>query len=100
MMMSTARIAAGSILRETMSQVSQLSPELARGVLQLARALSAAARNWTLYPPEHPTLAQSLTRLGDAIRDRARGGVFALGVTPETLVVDGAAADRSQTANA
>jgi hypothetical protein len=98
MMMSTARIAAGSILRETMSQVSQLSPELARGVLQLARALGAAMRNWTLYPPEHPTIAQTLARLGEAIHQTSMGSIFSLGVTPETLLVEGAAADRSQTA--
>src|SRR5262249_13457107 len=54
---------AGSILREHMSQVSQLSPELARGVLQLAQALLAAARTWTLYPPEHPAVALSARRL-------------------------------------
>jgi hypothetical protein len=72
-MMSTARIRAGSILRESMTQASQLSPELARGLLQLARALLAAARNWTLYPPEHPTVAASVTRLSDAIRQSTLG---------------------------
>ena len=49
-----------------MAQVSQLSPELTRGLLQLARALLAAARNWTLYPPEHPTVAASVSRLQDS----------------------------------
>src|SRR2546430_7846707 len=29
---------------------------LFRSLLQLARALLAAARNWTLYPPDHPTV--------------------------------------------
>ena len=81
-----------------MSQVSQLSPELARGVLQLARALGAAMRNWTLYPPEHPTIAQTLARLGEAIHQTSMGSIFSLGVTPETLLVEGAAADRSQSA--
>ncbi len=41
-----------------MSQVSQLSPELSRGLLQMARALLVAVRNWTLYPPEHPAVAR------------------------------------------
>ena len=63
-----------------MSQVSQLSPELARGVLQLARALGAAMRNWTLYPPEHPTIAQTLARLGEAIHQTSMGSIFSLGV--------------------
>ena len=46
-----------------MSQVSQLSPELARGLLHMARALLVAARNWTLYPPEHPAVGASVERL-------------------------------------
>src|SRR6185312_13392999 len=95
MMMSTARIGAGSILRESMSQVSQLSPELARGLLQLARALLVAARNWTLYPPEHPTVAASVSRLCDAIRESSLGAIFSIGITPETLMIEGAAADAS-----
>ncbi len=79
-----------------MSQVSQLSPELARGVLQLARALLAAARNWTLYPAEHPTVAASVSRLADAIRQSSMGSIFSLGVTPETLMVAGTPADPGQ----
>jgi hypothetical protein len=95
-MMSTARIRAGSILRESMSQASQLSPELARGLLQLARALLAAARNWTLYPPEHPTVVASVARLSDTIRQSTLGAIFSLGVTPETLMVESTPADASQ----
>jgi hypothetical protein len=79
-----------------MSQVSQLSPELGRGVLQLARAIGAATRNWALYPPEHPAVGQSLARLGDAIREACGGSIFAIGVTPETLLVEGSPADRTQ----
>src|SRR6476646_10589628 len=96
MMMSTARIRAGSILRESMSQASQLSPELARGLLQLARALLVAARNWTLYPPEHPTVRSSIDRLSDAIRTSSLGAAFAIGITPDTLMIEGAPADASQ----
>ena len=81
-----------------MSQVSPLSPDLARGVLLLARALAAAVRNWTLYPPEHPTIAQSIARLADAIRETAQGSIFSLGITPDTLLVEGVAADRGQSA--
>src|SRR6266849_8284955 len=105
MMMSTARKSplsaerdpAGSILRESMAQVSQLSPELASGVLQLARALLAAARNWTLYPREHPSVGQSIARLSEAVRQTSGGAVFSLAVTPDTLLVEGAPADRTQT---
>ncbi len=79
-----------------MSQASQLSPELARGLLQLARALLAAVRNWTLYPPEHPTVGASVSRLADAIRQSSLGSVFSLGVTPETLLIEGTPADTGQ----
>src|SRR5438046_8998115 len=80
-----------------MAQVSQLSPELTRGLLQLARALLAAARNWTLYPPEHPTVASSVARLGAAIQEASGGGAFAIGVTPDALMIEGAKADSAQT---
>jgi HEAT repeat protein len=79
-----------------MSQVSQLSPELARGLLQLARALLVAARNWTLYPPEHPTVGSSIARLAEAIRQSSGGAIFAIGVTPDTLMIDTTLADTSQ----
>jgi HEAT repeat protein len=81
-----------------MSQTSQLSPELARGVLHLARAVLTATRNWTLYPPDHPAVEQSVSRLTDAVCQTASGGIFSIGVTPDTLLVEGAPADRSQTA--
>ena len=80
-----------------MSQVSQLSPELTRGLLQMARALLVAVRNWTLYPPEHPTVIASVERFGAAVRDSTFGAAFAIGVTPETLMIEGAAADASAT---
>ncbi|MBZ5557390.1 MAG: HEAT repeat domain-containing protein [Acidobacteriia bacterium] len=79
-----------------MSQASQLSPELARGVLQLARSLVAAMRNWTLYPPEHPAVGQSVSRLAQTVRETLAGGAFSLGVTPTTLMVGDAPADQTQ----
>jgi hypothetical protein len=79
-----------------MPQVSQLSPDLARGLLQLARALVVAARNWSLYPPEHPSVGVSVNRLRDAIRESSFGAVFSIGITPETLMIEGAPADARQ----
>ena len=79
-----------------MSQVSQLSPELTRGLLHMARALLAAVRNWTLYPPEHPTVRASVDRFGAAIRESSLGAAFAIGVTPDTLLIEGTSADASQ----
>ena len=79
-----------------MSQASQLSPELARGLLQLARALLAAVRNWTLYPPDHPTVRASVERLSDAIQQTTAGAIFSIGITPQTLLIEGASADAGQ----
>ena len=81
-----------------MPQAPQLSPELATGVLQLARSVLAAARNWTMYPPDHPAVEQSVSRLTRAVSEAASGAIFSLAVTPDTLLVEGAPADRSQTA--
>lgn len=66
-------------------------------MLQLARALLVAARNWSLYPPEHPTVGASVGRLCDAIRESSLGTVFSIGVTPDTLLVEGTPADSKQT---
>ena len=66
-----------------------LSPELTRQSIALARALSAAARNWALYPPEHPAAVASLTRLSEAISQSVAGAAFTFGVTPKTLLVAG-----------
>lgn len=79
-----------------MSQASQLSPELARGLLQLARGLLAATRNWTLYPPDHPTVKASVARLSDAIKQTTGGTIFSIGITPETLLIEDAKADQTQ----
>jgi HEAT repeat protein len=78
-----------------MAQAPQLSSELARGVLQWARALLAAARATTLYPPEHPAVGQALARLVDAVPQTSAGAIFSIGITPETLLVEGAPADAS-----
>ena len=79
-----------------MSQVSELSPELTRGLLHMARALLAAVRNSALYPPEHPTVRASVERLTSAIRDSTIGAGLAIGVTPDTLMIEGVAADAGQ----
>ena len=79
-----------------MAQASQLSPELSRGLLQLARALVVAARNWTLYPPEHPTVGISVKRFAEAIRQSSLGSAFSIGVTPETLMIEATPADATQ----
>jgi HEAT repeat protein len=55
-----------------------------------------ATRNWTLYPPEHPTVGISVNRLCAAIRDSSLGSIFSIGITPETLMIESASADTGQ----
>src|SRR6266540_460556 len=72
-----------------MADVPTLSPEVSRSVSALARTLVAAARSWSLYPPDHPAVRGSLDRLRTSIGETTHGQVFAFGVTPETLLVAG-----------
>jgi HEAT repeat protein len=62
----------------------------------MARALLAGVRNSTLYPPEHPIVRASVDRLASTIRDSVLGAGLAIGVTPDTLMIEGAAADGAQ----
>jgi HEAT repeat protein len=72
-----------------MPDVTQLAPELSRSVLALARALVAAARTWTLYPPDHPAVRTSVDRFATALRETSAHSSFSFGVTPDTLLIDG-----------
>ena len=75
-----------------MPEASSLSPELSRTVSALARSLVAAARSWSLYPPDHPAVRTSVERLRASIGEASGNHRLTLGVTPETLLVDGAPA--------
>jgi HEAT repeat protein len=66
-------------------------------LLQVARALLVAARNWSLYPPEHPTVGVSVKKLGEAIHESSLGAIFSIGITPDTLMIESAAADANHT---
>ncbi len=72
-----------------MGTAPALSPELTKQSIALARALSAAARNWSLYPPEHPAVELSVSRLAEIVRTSTGGAAFSFGVTPQTLLVAG-----------
>ena len=76
--------------------MSQLSPELSQGLLRVARALLVAARNTTLYPPEHPAVGSSITRLCDAVRQSSFGAAFGIGITPSALLIDGVAPSQTE----
>ena len=70
-----------------MPDVTPPPPELLRSVSALARALVAAARAWTLYPPEHPALRAALDRLARAAHELNPDQPLRLVATPDTLVV-------------
>src|SRR5688572_22486120 len=72
-----------------MPDVTPLSAELLRSITALARSLVAAARTWTLYPPEHPAVHATVERLGSALSQVAGRMPFSFGVTPDTLLLDG-----------
>jgi hypothetical protein len=72
-----------------MPQAPSVSPELFQSVASLARALTSAARNWALYPPEHPAVRSSLEQLSQTIADSTSGVECSIGVTPDTLLING-----------
>ena len=72
-----------------MGSAPALSPELTKQSIALARALSGAARNRALYPPEHPAVVASVRQLAETIRASTGGAAFTFGVTPQTLLVAG-----------
>jgi hypothetical protein len=77
-----------------MADAIQLSPELARNVLGLARNLAAAARTRAMYPPEHPAVTAGLARLRAAVAEATSAGALTIGVTPDMLLVEGVPAAR------
>src|SRR5690242_8439667 len=72
-----------------MTQAPQRSPDIVQEVTALARALTAASRSWTLYPPEHPAVGAAVGRLSAAIARATAGGPFAMSATPDALLVGG-----------
>ena len=65
-----------------------IAPDLARRIGSVARALVAAGRSWSLYPPEHPAVRSSVDRLASAVRDAAAGHALSFGVGPDSLLVE------------
>lgn len=75
-----------------MTEATPLSPELSRSVSALARAPVAAARSWSLYPPDHPAVRTSVDRLRSTLAAASAGEILSFGVTPETLLIPGVSA--------
>src|SRR5262245_48288142 len=71
-----------------------LAPEAAMKLAEFARACKAAARAVALYPGAHPAIAASLSRLVQATGRLADAGPFTLEVRANSLLLNGAAAQR------
>lgn len=68
-----------------------LAPDAAAAVTEFARGCKAAARAVSLYPPQHPAIAASLTRLVQATARLTAGGPLDVQVRAQSLLVGGAA---------
>jgi HEAT repeat protein len=81
-----------------MSTLDKALPTLdqdgATKLTDFARAIKAAARAVTMYPSSHPAIRLSLARLVDAVSRITVNGSVTLGVLPDNLLMDGAAAVR------
>ncbi len=71
-----------------------LPPETAGTLIDFARACKAAARAVSLYPGAHPAIGQTLARLVETSERATAGGPFPLQVTPDGLLLNGAAPAR------
>lgn len=78
--------------------VHPLAPEAAARLGGFARACKAAARAVALYPESHPAIGISLARLVQSVERLTAGRAVSLGVTPDTLLMDGLAPDRPEAA--
>jgi HEAT repeat protein len=67
--------------------------ERARDVPRLAATLVAAVRCSNLYPSDHPVVGAAVSRFVDAVRDVTLGTVLSVGITPDSLLIDGAPGD-------
>jgi HEAT repeat protein len=68
-----------------------MSPDLAAGLAEFARAAKAAARSVTLYPATHPAIQASLGRVVAASAKLAASGEGTLVVLPNQLTIGGQA---------
>jgi hypothetical protein len=69
-----------------------LDQETTAKLTDFARACKAAARAVTLYPSSHPAIRLSMSRLLDAAARMTATGPVTMGVAPDNLLINGAAA--------
>jgi HEAT repeat protein len=78
----------------TDQEIPTLDQQAATLLTEFARACKAAARAVTLYPPSHPAIHISLSRLVDTAGRLTADGPATFGVLPDNLLLDGRAAPR------
>ena len=66
-----------------------MSPEQSAALAEFARACRTAARSVSLYPPTHPSIQASLSRVNTSAVKLMAGGDVVLTVHPNTLMIDG-----------
>ena len=71
------------------TDVERLSPEETARLLELAHACKAAARAVLLYPPSHPAIAATLSRIVQATSLETLGAPVKITVLPKDVRVDG-----------
>jgi HEAT repeat protein len=79
-------------------QIAPLPSDVAARLTAFARACKGAARAASLYPPEHPAVAEALDRLTEAARAVTESGPLTMLVIPNNLLVDGCALGRQDLA--
>jgi HEAT repeat protein len=70
-------------------EIPTLDQEAAGRLTDFARACKAAARAVTLYPPSHPAIRASLSRLVDTAGRITAQGPVTFGVLPDNLLLGG-----------
>jgi hypothetical protein len=75
-----------------------LPPDVALRLAEFARACKAAARAVSLYPPAHPAIRISLSRLTDVAAKATAERSLVIQVLPDGLLIDGRAAARPDSA--
>jgi hypothetical protein len=75
-------------------EIPPLDQEGTAKLTDFARACKAAARAVTLYPPTHPAIRLSMSRLVDAAERITAHGPVTVAVVPDNLLMNGAAVQR------
>lgn len=75
-----------------------MSAQQAAALAEFARTCKAAVRSVSLYPPTHPAISASLSRVVAATQRLTDGGEVTLTVHPDLVIIDGRAPARPEAA--